>query len=44
MLFDWCNLHVQPFYSTERITALVHDVEQCLNMLLAEEPGHLPPY
>lgn len=33
----------QPFYSTERITGLVHDVEQCLNMLLAEEPGAVFP-
>ena len=30
---------LQPFYSTERITQLVKDVEQHLNTLLVDEPG-----
>jgi hypothetical protein len=30
---------LQPFYSTERITQLVKDVEQHLNTLLVDESG-----
>ena len=33
---------VQPFYSTERITELVKDVEQDLQKLLGEEQGEHP--
>ena len=36
-------LHLQPFYSTERITELVKDVEGDLQKILGEEQGaHLP--
>ena len=35
-------VHSQPFYSTERITELVKDVEQDLQKLLGEEQG-IPP-
>lgn len=35
---------LQPFYSTEKITGLVKDVEQHLSTLLVEEQGvHFPP-
>lgn len=33
----------QPFYSTDRITQLVKDVEQHLNTLLADEQGAPSP-
>lgn len=33
---------MQPFYSTERITELVKDVEQDLQKLLGEEQGAHP--
>ena len=35
-------LHLQPFYSTERITELVRDCEQQLGGLLAEEQSSAP--
>ncbi len=35
-------MFLQPFYSTERITELVKDVEQDLQKLLGEEQGKHP--